>query len=308
MEAIRSLRVWGMTGRLVLTDARHMETAWRALEAEITAMGAACDRFRPDSELSRVNAAEGRAVRVSALFAETLGHALEVAGATGGTVDPTVGGALVSAGYDRDLAEVRRRVRAPYAAPRPVAGWPVVELADQVVRVPRGVMLDLGATAKAFAADRAASRAASATGCGVLVGLGGDIAVSGPVRPGGWRIRVSDDHRAGPSEPGQAVTITEGGLATSSSTVRRWRRGGRWLHHIMDPATGAPAGSHWRTVSVAAASCLDANAAATAAMVKGRGADDWLADRALPARLVRLDGTVVTVAGWPFDEPPGALG
>jgi thiamine biosynthesis lipoprotein len=169
-------------------------------------------------------------------------------------------------------------------------------------------MLDLGATAKAFAADRAASRAASATGCGVLVGLGGDIAVSGPVRPGGWRIRVSDDHRAGPSEPGQAVTITEGGLATSSSTVRRWRRGGRWLHHIMDPATGAPAGSHWRTVSVAAASCLDANAAATAAMVKGRGADDWLADRALPARLVRLDGTVVTVAGWPSDEPPGVPG
>jgi thiamine biosynthesis lipoprotein len=266
-------------------------------------MGAACDRFRPESELSKVNVAEGRAVRVSALFAETLGHALDVAGATGGLVDPTVGGALVAAGYDRDLAEVRRRGPAPYAAPRPVAGWPVVELADRVVRVPRGVTLDLGATAKAFAADRAATRAASAAGCGVLVGLGGDIAASGPAPYGGWRVRVTDDHRAGPGHPGQTVTITEGGLATSSLTVRRWRRGGRWLHHIMDPTTGAPAGAHWRTVSVVAGSCLDANAASTAAMVRGRGADDWLADRALPARLTRLEGGVVTVAGWPSGAP-----
>jgi thiamine biosynthesis lipoprotein len=277
-----------------------MEAARHALEAEITAIGAACDRFRPDSELSRVNAAGGRAVSVSALFAETLGRALEVAELTGGLVDPTVGGALVSAGYDRDLAEVRRRVRAPHVPPRPVAGWPVVELTGQVVRVPHGVTLDLGATAKAFAADRAVARAVSATGCGVLVGLGGDIAVGGPVPPGGWRIRISDDHRAGPGRA--VVAITGGGLATSSLTVRRWRRGGHWLHHIMDPATGAPAGEYWRTVSVAAGSCLDANAASTAAMVAGRGAGDRLADHALPARLTRLDGTVVTVAGWPSDE------
>lgn len=303
MEPVWSFPVWGMTGRLVVTDARRMETARRVLETEITAMGTACDRFRADSELSRVNAAEGTAVRVSALFAETLGHALRVAEATGGMVDPTVGGVLISAGYDRCFAKVGDPVETAHATPRPVAGWPVVELTDQMVRVPRGVTLDLGATAKAFAADRAASRAASATGCGVLVGLGGDIAVRGPAPQGGWRIRVSDDHRGGPGEPGETVAINHGGLATSSLTVRRWRSGGRWLHHIIDPVTGAPAGSHWRTVSVAAASCLDANAASTAAMVKGRGADDWLAERALPARLVRLDGTVRAVAGWPSAEP-----
>lgn len=294
-----SFPVWGTTARLLVTDARRMSVARRALDVEITAMGAACDRFRPESEVSLVNTAEGRAVKVSALFAETLGHALDVARATGGLVDPTVGGALIAAGYDRDLAEVRSHVRAPCAVPRPVAGWPVVELRDQVVRVPRGVTLDLGATAKSFAADRAATRAASVAGCGVLVGLGGDIAVSGPAPSGGWQIRVTDDHRAGPEDPGQTVAIDDGGLATSSLTVRRWQRGGRWLHHIIDPATGAPAGTHWRTVSVAAGSCLAANAASTAAMVMGRGADDWLADQALPARLTSLDGTVVTVAGWP---------
>ncbi len=299
MEAARSFPVWGMTGRLLVTDARRMEVAWSAVEAEIAAMGAACDRFRAGSELSRVNAAQGNAVRVSAMFAETLGHALDVAEATGGAVDPTVGGALIAAGYDRDLDAVRSRSGGRYATPRPAAGWPVVELRGEVVRVPRGVRLDLGATAKALAADRAASRAASAAGCGVLVGLGGDIAVSGPAPSDGWRVRVCDDHRAGPGEPGQIVTITDGGLATSSLTVRRWRRGDRVLHHIIDPATGAPAGAHWRTVSVAAASCLDANAASTAAMVKGRAAAGWLADRALPSRLVRLDGAALTVAGWP---------
>ncbi len=299
MEAARSFPVWGMTGRLVVADARRLEVAWGVVQAEIAAMGAACDRFRADSELSRVNAAQGDAVSVSAVFAETLGHALDVAAATGGAVDPTVGGALVSAGYDRDLAAVRAHSPGAYAVPRPVAGWPVVELRGRVVRMPRGVTLDLGATAKALAVDRAATRAASTAGCGVLVGVGGDIAVSGPAPPDGWRVRVCDDHRAGPDEPGQAVTITDGGLATSSLTVRHWRRGGHRMHHIIDPATGAPAGAHWRTVSVAAASCLEANAASTAAMVKGRVAREWLADRALPSCLVRLDGTALTVAGWP---------
>jgi len=299
MTGVRAFPLWGTTGRLLVTDARHLEVAWQAVEAEVTAMGAACDRFRRDSELSRLNAAGGHPVEVSALFTTTLRHALDVAMATGGLVDPTVGGALISAGYDRDFAEVRTSKGVVRTAPRPVAGWPVVELTGRTVRVPRGVTLDLGATAKAYAADRAAARAAADTGCGVLVGLGGDIAVSGPAPDDGWRVRVSDDHRAGPDDPGQSIRIDDGGLATSSLTVRRWRRGGRWLHHIMDPATGAPAGTHWRTVSVAAATCLAANAASTAAMVRGIGADDWLAGRGLPARLVRLDGTVITVAGWP---------
>ncbi|HYZ37586.1 MAG TPA: FAD:protein FMN transferase [Pseudonocardiaceae bacterium] len=102
-----------------------------------------------------------------------------------------------------------------------------------------GVLLDFGATAKALAADRAAAQITRALGCGVLVSLGGDIAVAGSAPAGGWRIAVAEDHTQAQACPQQIVTIGTGGLATSSTTRRRWRRGGRWLHHIVDPRTGA---------------------------------------------------------------------
>jgi thiamine biosynthesis lipoprotein len=97
------------------------------------------------------------------------------------------------------------------------------------------------------------------------------------------------------------VHLTGGGLATSSTTVRRWRRGNVDLHHIVDPRTGLPARTCWRTVTVGAGSCVDANAAATAAIVWGEPAPGWLAGRGLPARLVRACGSVVTVGGWPAE-------
>jgi thiamine biosynthesis lipoprotein len=129
------------------------------------------------------------------------------------------------------------------------------------------------------------------------VSLGGDIAVAGPAPAGGWPIGISDDHAAEASAA--TVAISEGGLATSSTTVRRWRRGGLPAHHIVDPATGLPAAVVWRTVSVAAASCVDANVAATAAIVRGDSAPAWLAAAGLPARLAAADGRVVTLGGWP---------
>lgn len=309
MTGALSFPIWGTTARLLVTDPERMGAARAALAVELAAMGAACDRFRTDSELSRLNAAAGRPAEVSALFAQTLRRALEVAEATDGAVDPTVGAALVAVGYDRDLAEVRRGGPALRLVRRPIAGWRTVRFDGRVVRLPRGVLLDLGATAKALAADRAAARASEETGCGVLVGLGGDIAVSGPPPDGGWRIRVADDHRDDGSDPsGQGVVITTGGLATSSVTVRHWQRGDRRLHHIIDPATGLPAASFWRTASVAAATCVDANAAATAALVKSREASAWLAGLRLPARLVRLDGRAFAVAGWPEDTAAAMAG
>ena len=206
-----------------------------------------------------------------AVLMDALAAALRAAALTEGRVDPTVGQALVLAGYDRDFAAVRgsriRRLRAVQ-----VAGWRVVELDRDAgtVRVPAGVTLDLGATAKALAADRAAQRALAASGAtGVLVNLGGDIATAGDAPPGGWAVRVADSHPR--HQPGQELRIASGGLSTSSTTVRRWRRRGRDAHHIVDPHTGAPAREHWRTVSVAAATCLDANIASTAAIVLGAG-------------------------------------
>jgi thiamine biosynthesis lipoprotein len=185
------------------------------------------------------------------------------------------------------------------------SGWRAVMLDSDMrtVKVPAGIKLDLGATAKAWAADRAARVAAEAVGVGALVSLGGDIATAGMAPAEGWRVRVTDDHRSAPDAPGQTVRIHGGGLATSSTAVRRWiTADGARMHHILDPRTESPVRGRWRTVSVAAATCLDANIAATAAIVRSQAAGEWLADLHLPARLVACNGTVICVAGWPQDS------
>jgi thiamine biosynthesis lipoprotein ApbE len=236
-------------------------------------------------------------------------------------VDPTVGRALELAGYDRDWrlltpcedrastgpprsgAAIDGTRRADTITVRRVSGWRAIALDRKraCVQVPRGERLDLGATAKGWAADRAADAAARASGCGALVSIGGDIATSGTGPAGGWHIRVTDDHRSRPSAPGQTVAILSGGLATSSTTVRRWRHNGHAMHHIIDPRTGISARSCWRTVSVAAASCAEANIAATAALVKGQAGAAWLERHSLPARLVDQEGNVTAVGDWPTE-------
>jgi thiamine biosynthesis lipoprotein len=303
-----SFDVFGTTAVLVVTAPRAALQARDIADRELAAIDLACSRFRPDSELMRLNeAAGGGPETVSPVFADLLAAALRAARLTGGDVDPTCGRALTGLGYDRDFAQVRAAGDAP---PRltgpvgPVPGWLRVHLdhAGRRVRLDKGVQLDLGATAKAWAADRCAELIAAKLDCGCLVSLGGDIAVAGPAPADGWDIRVTDDHAAPPSAPGQTVTISSGGLATSSTTVRAWTLGGRPVHHIIDPATGEPARSCWRTVSVAAGSCVDANTASTAAIIRGAAAPRWLHDVGLPARLVRDDGTVETTAGWPTDD------
>ncbi len=162
--------------------------------------------------------------------------------------------------------------------------------------------LDLGATAKALAADHAAVAAAAAAGCGVLVSLGGDMAAAGTAPSDGWRIRVTDDHGSPPEAPGQWIAIRSGGLATSSTTTRRWQTDSGVAHHLVAPGTGRSANGPWRTVSVAAGSCLDANIASTAALVRGGQALEWLESIGLPSRLVGTDGTVQHLGGWPTER------
>jgi thiamine biosynthesis lipoprotein len=184
---------------------------------------------------------------------------------------------------------------------RIMPGWRAIEIDRKAaaIRIPRGVRLDLGATAKAWAADRAADAVYEATGVGSLVSLGGDIATAGAAPGDGWRIYVTEDHRDGLNSDGQLVAISSGGLATSSTTTRRWEKDGKINHHIIDPETGVPVASVWRTASVAAATCVDANIASTAALVRGSGCVEWLAGYGLPARLVAQDGRVVAVGDWP---------
>jgi thiamine biosynthesis lipoprotein ApbE len=301
---IAETRALGTTARIVVNGGSSRE-ALALMATELEQFEHACSRFRPDSDLSRVNDLSGRAVHVDPVLVEAVEIALRAARITEGRVDPTIGKALRLLGYDGDFAAMDK-VRSGFAlrAER-VPGWECVEVVRTrcTIRVPKGVQLDLGATAKAFAADRVARHVAAALDCGVLVSLGGDIAVDGPAPTDGWSVRVTDDHAAGDEAPGQTVSLRSGGLATSSTTVRRWSQGRETRHHVLDPTTGLPTAGPFRTVSVTAASCVDANTASTAALVLGDAAPAWLAERLLPARLTFHDGRVLCIAGWPAAEP-----
>jgi thiamine biosynthesis lipoprotein ApbE len=295
-------RALGTTAQVTVADRAGLRTAGALLHDELETIDRACSRFLATSELNAVNAGAGAPVGVSSVLFEAVATALHAAEATGGAVDPTVGGSLRSLGYDCDFALIgtddgRRQV---VRLRRRTMSWKRVRLDPErhTISIPRGVELDLGATGKAFAADRAAQRIADAIGSGVLVSLGGDIAVAGDPPSEGWPIRVTDDNEgAGPT-----IALRNGGLATSSTTVRRWSVDGVERHHIVDPRTGRPAPEVWRTASVAAATCVDANAASTAAIVLGEEAPAWLARLGLAARLVRGNGDVVAVADWPAAE------
>ena len=306
---VDSFPALGTTASIAVTEPSAADQAMRILRNEVDAIDRAASRFRPDSELTKLNSSAGRQVVVSALLFEAIDAALRAARLTGGLVDPTVGNALELIGYDRDFANVEPEGPAVRLTARSVAGWRTVrtDAGQRNVQLPSGVSIDLGATAKALCADRAAERAAASTGAGVLVNLGGDIAVRGPAPAGGWSIRITHDQADPPATAdGPVVSILEGGLSTSSTSVRRWIRGGVSLHHIIDPTTGLPAREHWRTVSVAAGSCLDANIASTAAILLGDRAPQWLEERRLPARLVSPSGRVTTCAGWPNDSAGAA--
>jgi thiamine biosynthesis lipoprotein len=293
--------VWTSAGRLVVSDARVLEQALAIVRAGLDEVESACSRFRDDSELTRLTrrsaAADGAVpTRVSPLLADLVRTALEAAARTGGLVDPTVGVTMGELGYDRSIE------RLPVDGPavrvlHPVPGWAAVRLDGDVLTLPQGVVLDLGATAKARAADLLAARVAGTLGVGVLVTLGGDIATAGPSAAApDWQVLVQDTA----ADPAGQVTLAAGWALATSSTVRRvWHRGGAALHHILDPRTAAPAEPVWRTVTVAARTCVEANTASTAAVVLGHRAPDWLAERGCSARLVDQRLRVVRVGGWP---------
>jgi thiamine biosynthesis lipoprotein ApbE len=305
--AIADGRALGGGYRLIVTRPSGVDAAQAALEAHLQAIDIAASRFRDDSELSLLNAQAGREVRVGGLLGRAIQEALRGARISDGAVDPTVGQAVRISGYDADFAAVAPDGPALQITVERVPGWRAVQFdeSSRTVIVPRGVELDLGATAKALAADLGARVALEAAGGGgVLVSLGGDIAVAGEAPPGGWPVQVSEDSAAPIRAGEETIAITAGGLATSSTTVRRWTRGGAELHHIIDPETGRPAAGPWRTATVAAATCVDANIASTAAIVKGDGAVAWLLAQGLAARLVDRAGAVHRVGGWPVPQRP----
>jgi thiamine biosynthesis lipoprotein len=291
--------VWGTVARIVVTDPHALDAATKLTGAEVAAVDVACSRFREDSELAAVYRAHGRPVQVSDRLAELIKAALQAADETNGDVDPTLGNALAALGYDRDFATLNLSAHtAGQIAIFPSPDWRAIQLHGNELSVPAGIRLDLGATAKAWTADRCAGVVAEQCGTGVLVALGGDIATAGPA-PDGWNILVQD----GPDEPASSINLPAGAaIATSSTISRSWRQGNQAIHHILSPGTGAPAPRVWRTVSVVADTCLDANTLSTAAVVRGHGARSWLDDLGASARLVDMDGSIVTSGVWPVNE------
>jgi thiamine biosynthesis lipoprotein len=301
---IRSIRAIGTTATVVVQDPDRAGVAERVLARALDEIDLACSRFREDSELAMLHAEAGRTVRVSGLLFEALEVACRVAARTGGVVDPTVGSAMCALGYDADLDEVLAR---PPAAPRAlgrVPGYLHVQLNSRTrsVRIPRGVRLDLGSSAKALAADRAAARIAEAVDGGVLISLGGDVAVAGPPPRGGWAVGIAHESSTPPEEVDQVVAIGHGGLASSAVSARTWRSGGRTMHHIIDPRTGDCAEPYWSLVSATGTSCVEANLVTTASVVWGADALEQLHRFDQSVRLVRFDGTVFRLNGWPFEK------
>jgi thiamine biosynthesis lipoprotein len=236
-------------------------------------------RFRPGSELDRVNASGGSTL-VSPLFARMVETALWARETTGGLVDPTLGAALEAAGYDRDFEELE-----PGGKPAVPVRRGSVSLYGRVLLLGAGTRLDLNGVVKAAAVDDALGLLA---GPGFL-SAGGDLATRGPVDvalPGGGSVR-----------------LVSGGLATSGRTKRRWLRAGEEQHHLIDPATGRPAASRWDEVTVCGATCLAADVAAKAGFLLGDDGPDWLDERGLPGRFL-TGGRAHENASWKASAAP----
>ncbi|TME23719.1 MAG: FAD:protein FMN transferase [Chloroflexi bacterium] len=294
-------RALGCSLRVVVTRPKALVAAKKAVDEVVRAMDFAASRFREDSELSMLNARPDQVTIISPLLAQAIAAALRGAELTDGAVDPTVGAAIRLAGYDSDFASVEPRGGPLRLVAQRIPGWQAIRFsaATRSIVIPRGVELDLGATAKALASDLAAAAAHNAAGGGVLVSLGGDIAVAGDAPHAGWAVQTSEDSASPISDAEETISIANGGVATSGTTVRRWVRGSTVLHHIVDPATGMPAESCWRSATVVASSCVDANIASTAAIVMSEQAPAWLELHRLAARLVHRDGTVLRTPSWP---------
>jgi thiamine biosynthesis lipoprotein len=280
-----------------------------ALDAQhrLDALEARWSRFLPDSELSRLNATAGTPVVVSQRTFDLIARAVDAWRRTDGRFDPTVLDAVEAAGYDRSFEAVARDDAAPAAPAAPAPGCGGIELDRlvRVVRLPRGVRLDLGGIGKGYAADLVALELRDRGCAGVCVNLGGDLRALGepPDDAPAWLVAVEDP--SGGDGLGE-LALLEGGVATSTRLQRAWRRGGRDLHHLVDPATGVPASSGLMSVTVLAAETWWAEVLAKAAFVAGPSDGARLVrDAGATGLLVRDDGRVDELAGLASFRPAG---
>ncbi len=305
MTAVRThvqLDAFGSYLFLAVRRSEALRPASRLARTVVADVDATCSRFRVDSDLSRANAAAGSWVRVDPLLVAGVEIACSAARATHDLVNPLLGRTLVQLGYDRDFRRLEQPVATVHpsdptgAAPPPLHAWREIRTDPAgAIRLPPGTALDLGSTGKAWAADLIATAIEEELGEPALVSLGGDLRVAAPDgHP--WQVAISEEPD-GPIE--QVVTVVDGGLATSSTRVRRWSHRGTVRHHLLDPRNGLPTSARWRTVTATGPSCVAANTATTAAVVLGEDASAWLSEHGVTARLVGHAGELRTIGGWP---------
>ena len=291
--------IWGLSGSLTTEREDQMDGATERLWFWLDAIDAACNRFRDDSELSQLNESHGACTAISPILELALAAALHCAEVTDDLVDPTVLPALLALGYDRDFDELTHAGPVLEHVALPAMGTSAIhlDLETHTVMLDPPCRLDLGASAKALAADLIADDVADSGG--VVVEIGGDVAVRGEGPEGVWAIAVSDTLTLDGHEP--RVTFRHGGIATSSTNSRTWRVGERTVNHIIDPRTGHCARGLYTAASVSASDCVLANAFATAALLWNEDAGYHIAQAGWSARLVRRDGSLEYVGGWPED-------
>jgi FAD:protein FMN transferase len=289
--------IWGLSGSLHTEQPEQMSTARERLHHWLDALDAACNRFRADSEISRLNDSRGTQ-SVSTVLAMALVAARRAFTLTDGLCDPTVLPSLLALGYDRDYDQLGNVADVPVEL-RPSPGFAALDFNDAAGTVHRGEwMIDLGASAKALVADLVVRDLAHSGG--VIVEIGGDVCAAGRGPDGPWVVGVAETLTVTGREP--KITLENGAIATSSNEVRTWRRGERRVGHIIDPRTGDSAHGPYRTATVIDADCVGANAFATAALLWGEEAVWRIAQAGRAARLVRHDGTVELVGAWPREE------
>jgi thiamine biosynthesis lipoprotein len=267
----------------LLVEADGATKSLAAAESEFHRLEAILTRFRPESELSRLNTAGTLAAGPDLLRVVEL--ALAARERTGGRFDITVHDALLAAGYDRSFELLSLDDAAP-SGPAPCSRGHV-EIADDVISLHGGARIDLGGIGKGYACERAAEILATAGPC--LVNAGGDIAT----RDGVWTVAVET-----PDGPLALELSGSCGLATSGRDSRRWRRGGRELHHIIDPVTGEPSSSDLLRVTVVARDAVEAEVTAKGLFLAGSELARREADElAIPAVLVTATGRTITAGG-----------
>jgi len=297
--ATTKFEIWGLTGSISTESAEHFEFANERLWYWIGEIDRACNRFKEDSEIQHLNNANGKEREVSATFELALDAAIKSSQITGGLCDPTVLSALLDLGYDRDFDELVNQTRTNHNQPAPTPGISAIKFdrSGHTVSL-NNCEIDFGASAKALTADLVANDVMKFGG--VAVEIGGDVALRGIDPRSPWTIGISESLSVDATVP--TVAMSSGGIATSSLRARSWKVNSETANHIIDPRTGSYARGPYSTATVSAPDCVTANAFATAALLWGEDAGYHIAQSGWSARLVRNNGTVEFIGGWPEDS------